>query len=162
MVRDSFVRERRRREQRRWEQRGVGAGTVEAADGAFATGGAVCFRAKKAVAATATRTIATAETTICLVEFDLVDCFGWDDGEGTLAAGAEGAAAGTAAACGAGSCGSWGVVRILLGGTALGGTLLDGTLLGTAAGGRFPGTTGIGEIWLLSAGAGFGALRGGT
>lgn len=64
--------------------------------------------------------------------------FGWDDGDVTLAAGAEGSAAGTVAVCVGVSCGSGGVVRTLPGGTMLGGTLLGGT----TAVGTFPAGTG--------------------
>ena len=50
---------------------------------------------KKKVAAT--RIIAAAETRISVVEFDLAGCFGRDDGDVTLAAGADGSAPGAVA-----------------------------------------------------------------
>jgi hypothetical protein len=113
---------------------------------------------KKKVAAT--RIIAAAETTISVVEFDLVGCFGRDDDDEdvTLAAGAEGSATGTVAACGGGSCSSGGEVGILSGVTMLAGTLLGGTI----AVGTFAGGTWLGRIWLLSARAASGALGRGT
>ena len=104
------------------------------------------------------RIIAAVETRINLVEFDLVGGFGWDDGDVTLAAGAEGSAAGTVAVCVGVSCGSGGVVRTLPGGTMLGGTLLGGT----TAVGTFPGGTGLGGTRLVSTREGFGALGRGT
>ena len=76
---------------------------------------------KKKVAAT--RIIAAAETRIRVVEFDLAGGSGWDDGEVTLAAGADGSGAGTAAACG-------GVVRTKRTGAMPGGSLGRRTSLG--------------------------------
>ena len=102
---------------------------------------------KKKVAAT--RTIA-AEMRISVVEFDLGGCFGRDDGDLTLAAGAEGSAPGTVAACGGGSCGSGGVPWTLTGGTMLGETLLGGTSLSrTLRGETMPVGTSPGGIWLV-------------
>ena len=53
---------------------------------------------KKKVAAT--RIIAAAETRISAVELDLVDSFGWDEADASLASDAEGSTAGTAACAG--------------------------------------------------------------
>jgi len=77
---------------------------------------------KKKVAAT--RTIAAAETKISVVEFELAGGIGWDSGDVTLAAGAEGSAGGTLAACG-------GVV-----GTRCSGSILGGTSRGRTSRGR--------------------------
>jgi hypothetical protein len=106
---------------------------------------------KKKVAAT--RIIAAAETRISVVVLDLAGCFGCDDGDVTLAAGAEGAAAGTVAACVSGSCGCSGGVATSLGGT---------TAVGTFPGGTAFGRTGLGGIGLVSVREGFGALVRGT
>ena len=90
--------------------------------------------------------IAAAEPRIRVVEFDLVGCFGWDDGEVTLAAGAEGAARTVAARCGE-SCNSGGAIWILRRGGVLSGTLLDGTMTvaafpgGIGSAGTVPGET---------------------
>jgi|SRR5271167_1117458 len=112
---------------------------------------------------------AAAETRISVVEFDLVGCFAWDDGDVALAAGGEGSAAEAVAAWGGGSCACGGVVSTKRGGamlggtflgrTSLGGTVLGGTvavrvfwsgigLVGTAAVGTFWGGTGIGGTGL--------------
>jgi hypothetical protein len=125
------------------------AETVGAVDGIFATGGAGCFRAKKKVAATATRIIAAAETRISVVEWDLAGCVGLADADATLAAGPEGSAAGTVATCGGGNCFSVAEIRTLprgarRSGTLLGVTLLGGTLGGTMPVGAFPGAIGLG------------------
>ena len=70
--------------------------TVGAAAGVCASGGAECFRAKKK--STATRMIAAAEaTTISVVAFDVVDCFGLGDGDVNVAAVAKDSTAGTGA-----------------------------------------------------------------
>ena len=102
----------------------------------------------------ATRIIAAAETRITAVKFDLVDSFGWDDGDATIAAGAEGSTAGATTAWGAGSCGSGGrAVGALPDGTVLGGILLARILLagtipgGTTALGTSAGKTGLGGAW---------------
>ena len=104
------------------------------------------------------------------MEFDLVGCFGRDDDDGdvTLAAGAEGSVPGTVVACVGGSCGSGGAVGTLSSGTLLGETLLGEAMLGGTiavgvfAVGAFAGVTGLGRIWLLSARAASGALGRGT
>ena len=106
----------------------------------------------------ATRMIAATETRISVVAWDFVFCFGSDDGDATLAAGAEGSAAGTAAACGTGSCGSGGVVESLTGGTMLGGVSLGWTMRVEA----FPDGIGVGGTGLASARVGLGALGRGT
>jgi hypothetical protein len=106
---------------------------------------------KKKVAAT--RIIAAAETRISVVVLDLAGCFRWDDGDVTLAAGAEGSAARTVVACGEGSCGCGGVVATSLGGT---------TAVGTLPGGTAFGRTGLGGIGLVSVREGFGVLVRGT
>jgi hypothetical protein len=49
---------------------------------------------------TANTMIAAAETTIRVLEFDLVGCFVWGEGNVTLDADAEGSAPGTVDACG--------------------------------------------------------------
>jgi hypothetical protein len=97
---------------------------VGAASEVFAAGGELCFRAKKKVAATATRIIAAAEMRIGVEEVDRVGGFCRDDGGVTLAAGAEGSAAGTMAGGKAEGFCSGGVVG---GGTLLAGVVLDGT-----------------------------------
>ena len=124
---------------------------------------------KKNVAA-ATKIIAAEEKTrIRVVELDLVGRFGRDDRDGrddgdvTLAAGAEGSTAGTLAACGGGSCASGGAAGTLPDGTVLGRTVAGVTgAVGTLSGGSGPGGACSVGIWLLSAGDGFGMLRGGT
>src|SRR5579863_10417712 len=81
--------------------------------------------------------IAAAEVRISAVEFDLGALLGWNDGDETLATGAEGSAAGTAGAGGAMICGVGGGVtascdRAVPGCVLLGGTLLGATSLGAA------------------------------
>ena len=120
---------------------------------------------KKKVAVT--RIIAAADTRISVVEFDLVGCSRWDDGNATLTAGAEGSATGTVMAGGEGSCGAGEMVGALAGGTLLvvilvgltlvGVTMLGGTLLaGTVLGGTMHGDT------LFAGGAAVGTFWGGT
>jgi hypothetical protein len=127
---------------------------------------------KKKVAATATIIIA-AEMRISVVAFVLVGWIGRDDGDVTLATGAERSAAGSATAAGVGVSGFGGVARALSVGTMVDRTVLDGTALGaTVAVATFPDAAGLvdtglvdaepGETWPLSTPAAFGALRGGT
>lgn len=156
----------------------AGSETVGATAGAFATSGGECFRPKKKVAATATRTVAATRMKISVVEFDLAVCPRWDDRDVTLAAEVATSAAGSAGAGAVGSCGSGGAARILPWGTVLDGTILGGTALatttavatfpdGTELGASGLGASGLGAsglvgTWLSSVPAGFGALRGGT
>lgn len=137
-----------------------GAGTVGAAAGVFATGGAGCFRAKNKNKIAANTIIAAAEIRITVVEFDLADGFGRDEAL-ILAAGAEGSAAGTVAAGGGGS---GGVVRTLSGGTMSVGTFLRRMRVrvslrrfgfcGTGVGAAGVGETGSGETGLGGTGLG--------
>src|SRR5580700_6780682 len=120
---------------------------------------------------------------ISVVAFVLVGWIGRDDGDVTLATGAERSAAGSATAAGVGVSGFGGVARALSVGTMVDRTVLDGTVLGgkalgmTVAIATFPDGTGLvdaglvdtglvdaepGETWPLSTPAAFGALRGGT
>ena len=116
---------------------------------------------KKKVEATATTTIAAAETKISVVEFDLAVCLGGNDRGLIAAASPEGSAAmsGTTASVGTflrgmrvrmslrrfGLCGT-GVGGAGLGETGLGGSGLNGIRLGyTVIGGTGVGGTGVGE-----------------
>jgi hypothetical protein len=129
------------------------------------------LRAEKKIAATRIIVETETETRISVVEINLVGCFGWDDGDVTLAAVAEGSAAGTAGAgaagariagtvatCGGGTGRSGGLLRTLRGGTMTGGTLLAGT----AAVGTFAGGAGLVGTGLVSARDGLGGLGRGT
>ena len=83
---------------------------------------------KKKVDATATITIAAAET-ISVVAFDRVGSFGWGDGDTILTAVAEGSATGRVDPCGE-TCGAGGVLEVLTVGSRLFGTLRGRTSLG--------------------------------
>ena len=93
--------------------------------------------------------IAATATRISVEACELLLCLGWDDGDATLAAAAEGAAGGIVTTSAGGSCASaevaatFGDRRMLGCGTLLVGTLLGGTMIAGAfsAGGG----AGIGE-----------------
>jgi len=93
--------------------------------------------------------IAATATRISVEACELVFCLGWDDGDATFAAGAEGAAGGIVTTSAGGSCASAEVAATFGGCRMLGcGTLLVGTLLGgTMIAGAFSagGGAGIGE-----------------
>lgn len=134
----------------------TGGGTVGAAAGVCATGGAGCLRAKKRRKIAANRIMAAEETRISVVEFDRVGCFG-RDGDLTLAAGGEGSAA-IVTACSRGSGVSGVVVRTLSDGTMSVGTFLRPMRVRvslrrfgfceTGVGGAGVGETGSGETGL--------------
>lgn len=120
-----------------------------------------CFRAKNKIAATTMIAAAVAKRRISVFEFDLVTCFGGDDGGVTFAVVTIGSMAGTVAA-GADGCGFGGAVRSLprrgilsrasLGGTTTVGAFSDGIGLGGTGSGPPCGTalcgTGVGEVGL--------------
>lgn len=139
-----------------------GAGTMGAAAGVCATGGAGCFRAKKKKKIAANRIMAAEEMRIGVVDFDRVGCFG-RDGDETLTADAEGSAA-IVTACSRGSGVSGVVARTFSGGTMSVGTFLCRMRVrvslrrfgfcGTGVGAAGVGETGSGETGLGGTGLG--------